>query len=255
MTADVDAERTEQAFALSALAEGDAELVRELWSAKHLSARERRQVVEDAGSGDVSAFLSAPPYLLSALTFPYIQGLEFVTGLQQAGGFAAVDAAYGRPPASSEEILHPEVYAAGRQWSAPTLPDVAGAAGCENADGGNVGEFDMTELLGRYLDDGQAAQAAAGWNGDAYALIRCGSTVALVDRWQADTPADLDELGGALSEWGEAWSGSSTPPGADGAFAGPKGAGRIIRSSDRIDLVVAGDASTVDRLALALPAS
>ncbi|MEA2702774.1 MAG: hypothetical protein QOD63_719, partial [Actinomycetota bacterium] len=94
----------------------------------------------------------------------------------------------------------------------------------------------------------------AGWNGDAYALLRCGSTVAMVDRWRADRPADLDELAGALSDWAKAWSGSSKL-GDDGSFAGPDGAGRVIRSGDRIDLVVAGDASTADRLALALPAS
>ena len=211
MRADVDAERSEQSFALSALAEGDAERVRELWSAKHLTAKERRQVVEDEAGGDVSAFLSAPPYLLSALVFPYVQGLEFVTGLQRDGGFAAVDAAYSRPPASSEEILHPEVYAAGQQWSPPTLPDVAAASGCQAADNGNVGEFDMTELLGVHLSDDAAAKAAAGWNGDSYALVRCGSAIAMVDRWRADSAADLDELAGALSEWAKEWSGSSKP--------------------------------------------
>ncbi|MEA2704112.1 MAG: hypothetical protein QOD63_2057, partial [Actinomycetota bacterium] len=163
MRADVDAGRSEESFALSALAEGDAERVRELWSAKHLTAKERRQVVEGETGGDISAFLNAPPYLLSALLFPYVQGLEFVTGLQRDGGFAAVDAAYRRPPTSSEEILHPDVYAAGRGWSAPALPDVAAAAGCQAADNGNVGEFDMTELLGVHLSDDVAAKAAAEW--------------------------------------------------------------------------------------------
>jgi hypothetical protein len=255
MRADVDAGRSEEAFSLSSLAEGDAERVRELWSAKYLTAKERRQAVENEGGGDVSAFLSAPPYLLTSLTFPYVQGLEFVTDLQQSGGFAAVDAAYRRPPTSSEEIIHPSVYAAGGQWSAPVLPDVAGAAGCQAADTGNVGEFDMTQMLGLHLDDKSAADAAAGWNGDAYALVRCGSAIALVDRWRADSPGDLDELARALAEWGKAWSGSSGPTGADGSFAGPDGAGRVIRSGDRIDLVVAADAPTADRLALALPAS
>ena len=254
MTADVDAGRTEQAFALSSLAEGDAERVRELWSDKHLSARERRQVVEDSGGGDVSAFLNAPPYLLSALTFPYIQGLDFVTGLQEAGGFAAVDAAYGRPPASSEEILHPEVYAAGQQWSPPTLPDVAGAAGCENADGGNVGEFDMTELLGRYLDDGKAATAAAGWNGDSYALLRCGQRRAcrpLAGRH----PRRPRRAGRGAVGLGRGVERVVDATGGGRGIRRPKGAGRIIRSGDRIDLVVAADASTAERLALALPAS
>lgn len=255
MRADVDAERSEEAFSLSALAEGDAERVRELWSAKYLTAKERRQAAENDGGGDVSAFLSAPPYLLSALLFPYVEGLKFVTDLQKGGGFAAVDDAYRRPPTSSEDVLHPSVYAAGGGWTAPALPDVAGAAGCQAADTGSIGEFDMTQLLGVHLPDPVAAKAAAGWNGDAYALVRCGSAVAMVDRWRTDSPADLDELAGALADWAEAWSGSSRPPAGDGSFAGPDGAGRIIRSGDRIDLVVAADASTADRLALALPAS
>ena len=133
---------------------------------------------------------------------------------------------------------------------------MAGAAGCETADTGNVGEFDMTELLGRYLDDGVAAKAAAGWNGDAYALVRCGSADRHRRPLAGRHPRRPRRAGRGAVRLGQGVERVvERRRRADGTFAGPNGAGRIIRSGDRIDLVVAADASTADRLALALPAS
>ena len=41
-------------------------------------------------------------------------------------------------------------------------------------------------------------------------------------------------------------------PGADGRFAGPSGSGRLLRAGDHIDLVLADDTATADRLAQAM---
>ena len=73
----------------------------------------------------------------------------------------------------------------------------------------------------------------------------------MVDRWQADTAGDLTELADSLGEWSRRWSGTNRLPEADGRFSGPGGSGRIIRTADRVDLVIAADASTSDRLSSA----
>jgi hypothetical protein len=246
-----DENRTEEAFAFSALIEGDAELSRTLWEERHLSQSER---VEAAigGTADTGTYASAPQYLLESLFFPYQDGLDFVRSRHRAGGFAEVDDAYRRPPTSTEHILHPETYASGQTWTPPQLPDLAAATGCGRVDAGTLGEFDMTQLLGKEISRTDARTAAMGWNGDAYGVVRCGAALGLVDRWQTDTPTDAGELSDALSRWARGWSGSTRAPDAEGRFTGPDGSGRVLRTGSRVDLVLADDLATADRLARAL---
>jgi len=248
------ADRTEESAAFTAVIEGDAELVRALWEQRHLSADERAEAA--GGSADSGgAYAKAPPYLLDALQFPYVHGVEFVRSRYKAGGFAEVDRAYLSPPTSTEQILHPELYAAGQGWTPPPFPDLQVATGCAKVVAGNLGEFDMSELLDRQLSTSDAAKGAAGWNGDTYGLVRCGTALGFADRWQTDAPADATRLRDALARWSRGWSGSNRAPDADGRFSGPSGSGRVAVAGGRVDLVLADDATTVDKLVRALAAS
>ncbi len=249
-----DQDLGEEIYALSALVEGDAELVRLLWADEHLTGRQ--QIEAELGStGDPSAYLDMPEYILDSLYFPYQAGLDFVSALHDDGGFAAVDNAYRQPPTSTEEIIHPDRYVPGRQWTRPALPDLAAATGCTAVDTATIGEFDMIEVLDLHLSTDEAETAAGGWNGDAYGVVRCGTAAGMVDRWLGDTPRDLDELADSLGRWARRWSGTNRLPEADGRFSGPGGSGRIIRGADRIDLVIAEDGSTSDRLSAAVLAA
>ncbi|MDQ4069594.1 MAG: hypothetical protein M3203_09040, partial [Actinomycetota bacterium] len=204
-----DEDRAEEAFAFTALVEGDANLVEELWKERHLTDRERLQAASAGSEAAGRALAQAPRYILSSLRFPYEEGLTFVRTLHGAGGFAEVDNAYRRPPTSTEHILHPETYVSGQGWAAPPLPDLAAATGCGKVDAGTLGEFDMTELLAEEINRGDARKAAAGWNGDAYAVVRCGTALGLANRWQADDAGEAGELADALIRWARGWSGSS----------------------------------------------
>ena len=246
-----DEDSTEELAALSALIEGDANLVEGLWQDRHLSERERGQAAI-GGSSDGSALARAPRYLLESLYFPYQDGLAFARNRHRAGGFAEVDNAYRKPPTSTEHILHPETYASGQAWTPPQLPDLAAATGCGKVDTGTLGEFDMAQLLGEEINRADARTAAAGWNGDAYGAVRCGAALGLVDRWQADDPGEAGELADALVRWARGWSGSSRAPDAEGRFSGPSGSGRVVRNGARVDLVLADDVATADRVARAL---
>ena len=248
-----DANRTEELAALSALAEGDAEMVSRIFSQRHLTAEER--AAANASQGDPSVYAGVPRYLLRALLFPYVQGLSFVEGLHRSGGFGAVDAAYRRAPTSTEHILHPRNYLSAEEWTSPPLPDVAQAAGCQRLETGAVGEFDMAQILDEQLPVTDSEQAAAGWDGDSFLLVRCGAVAAMVDRWQAESDAEAVELEQALRRWAAGWSASGRPAGADGRFAGRSGGGWVGRSGSVVDLVLAEDAPTADRLVSALTAA
>lgn len=246
-----DQNRTEEVAALSALIEGDAELVAALWQERHLSDRERREALQ-GGSVDGSVYANAPRYLLESLFFPYQDGLTFVRARHRAGGFAEVDNAYRNPPTSTEHILHPETYASGQTWSPPPLPDLAAATGCGQVDTGTLGEFDMAQILAREINSTEARNAAAGWNGDAFGVVRCGAALGLADRWQTDDPAAAGRLADALSRWARGWSGASRAPDAEGRLTGPSGSARVVRNGGRVDLVLADDLATADRVARAL---
>ncbi|MGH9189591.1 MAG: hypothetical protein ACRD0Q_06120 [Acidimicrobiales bacterium] len=239
--------RTEEVAGGIALIEGDAELVRSLYIDRYLNDADRGEADSSDAEGP-SPYARVPSYLVQSLLFPYTEGLTFVESLYRRGGFGAVDAAYRAAPTSTEQILHPQRYAAGDATAAVTLPDLSAAIGCSRLETGALGEFDMRQVLRERLASADSERAAAGWDGDAFELMRCGTVPAMADRWQAESPAEATELADALARWSSGWSGSGRRPGPDGRFAGPSGSGRVLRSGNRVDLVLARDAVTAGRL-------
>lgn len=244
-----EADRSEELSAYTALIEGDAVLLQSLWAQRFLS---------DKAQGSLGAELSGagpddtPSYLRQSLIFPYTKGLDFTfERYRTTRSFAGVDAAWRRPPTSTEEIIHPERYTEGQEWHAPALPDVAATAGCTQRRTGNLGEFDMQELLTEHLSARDAERAADEWAGDAFSFVRCGTVDGLVDRWTTDDDVGAVRLVAGLRRWAQGWAGGR-PPNADGVFSGRGGAGRVRRVGPDVELVLAGDQATAGRLATAL---
>ena len=130
---------------------------------------------------------------------------------------------------------------------------MAAASGCSALRSGILGQFDMRALLDEHLTAAEAERAAGGWNGDAFSLVRCGTALGFVDRWRTDGAAEATRLVEALNRWAGPWAGNrGTTPAGDGSFTGPGGAGRIVRNGGTVDLVLAENAETVDRLVRAL---
>ncbi len=252
-----EADREEELDAYNAVVEGDAKLLEDRYAERYLS--EEEQVVLALGAllgGEVDEntlanLANTPPFLLEYLYFPYEAGLAFAEAQAAAAATpnAGIDAALRRPPTSTEQILHPDRYGAGQGWSPPSLVDVAAAIGCESRRRGALGEFKMAALLGTELDEETASAGADGWNGDVFETVRCGNSLGLVDRWLTDSDADAAELVRALTEWAPGWSGGWPP--VDGRFSGPDGAGRIVHNGSQVDLILADDAATADRLVAA----
>jgi hypothetical protein len=117
-----------------------------------------------------SGFRKAPPILRESLLFPYFNGLAFCMSLtSREGSWRPVDAAFGDPPISTEQVLHPEKYHRDIPQRVEFL-DIAGELGPEwEAVYSNVlGEFQIQVLLAGKLAAAEAEKAAAGWAGDFY---------------------------------------------------------------------------------------
>ena len=115
-----------------------------------------------------------PPFVTAQLLFPYQRGQEFVQRLIEAGGgrWTLVDAAYrSHPPASTEQILHPDKYLRFEEPDRVRLRagDVLGP-GWRRRSAACWGEWETGQLLA--AGGGAAQRAAAGWGGDRYELWR-----------------------------------------------------------------------------------
>jgi hypothetical protein len=154
-------------------------------------------MLSGAGTDEsLKILLAMPPILRESLLFPYTVGLRFVSGLQGAGGWEAVNAAFARPPGSTEQIIHPEKYANGEQPILVGLPtDLASRLGAGWKVGlqDTFGEFQMQIWLKQNttVPAATAIDAAAGWGGDKVAVVNGpNGTWGVVLRTSWDTDAD-----------------------------------------------------------------
>lgn len=198
-------DRSDWIMGRQAVYEGDATILMTQWAIAHATTQDLADIVQ-AGSDPAQAELMAriPAIMKETLLFPYTTGMQFVQGVQSTDGWAGVDALYDRLPVSTEQILHPDTYAAdeppievqlpadlearlGTGWTVPLLD--------------TFGEFQT----GIWLREGGVAQAAAldaaaGWGGDRLAVIDGpGDTWALAWHTVWDTEADADAFEAAAT--------------------------------------------------------
>ena len=202
--------QSDRSFGRLALVEGDATLAMSNWQLKHLSSAELGAMIAGAGNDEsTKALLAMPAILRESLLFPYLQGLTFVQGFQMGGGWAAVDALYAKPPASTEQILHPDKYRAGEGPLPVSLPkDLAASLGAGWSVGleDAFGEFQMGVWLRSNTDlgGGIANDAAAGWGGDRVAVLAGPNGawgVVLRTAWDSDADAqDFEAAATSLVE-------------------------------------------------------
>jgi hypothetical protein len=192
---------SDAALAHLSLVEGTATTLMEQYMRRYFT-------TEEALAGTLaSAFADTgqmPPFLEAQTVFPYIGGMRFVQDLlDRAGGsWALVDTAEKlRPPASTEQIMHPDRYLQADQPK-PVRLALGGALGpgWTRAAAGTWGELQTREMLAA-AGGGGAEAAAAGWGGDRWELWHAGASRALVMRWRWDTPRDEHEFAGRLRAW------------------------------------------------------
>jgi len=199
-------ERDDLLFARKALAEGDATLLMMLVMMRDSglpvsreafpSGATLRGMFDLLGSGLYPKLDEAPPWLRDQLVEPYVLGLELVVDTWKAGGWKAVDALWKRPPASTEQFLHPE-----RRDDAPTPVTLPPWRGREPLVTVELGELGARGWLAAVLPRERAEAAAAGWDGDRAGLWRAQDGTWRV-RWRStwDTEEDAREFAVAARE-------------------------------------------------------
>ena len=196
----------DRGLARLSLVEGDAVTVQTIWTQQNLSPAEALQLLGAAlDPAAVKIMEKMPPVLLQTLQFPYTSGLQFVSGMQATGGWAAVNAAFRDPPASTEQILHPEKYTTHEAAVAIALPaDLAGrmGSGWKLSLQDTLGEFQLGLWLRSAVDGVTVANAAvAGWGGDRVALLDGPGdawAIAVITEW--DTLSDATEFADAAGQ-------------------------------------------------------
>lgn len=199
------------ALAEAALREGTATAVMEIYAARHLDPFSLLAEASSITTGDIEL----PAFAEAQVEFTYGTGAEFVNVLRRlANGWGLVDNAFtGRPPSTTEQIIHPEKYLAGESAESVAIPEGPGA-GWSRIDTGTAGEWATRQLLSAGDPGLGATAAAAGWGGDSYAMFarrnarptcneQCHRDHAFALHWRYDTPAEAAELTAALRKYAE----------------------------------------------------
>lgn len=185
----------DRVLAAAALLEGDATVTMTRFYAENA---DRSKMLEDLGTmmgQNTGKLRAAPAFLRETLLFPYVQGQAFVTAL---GGAEQVNKAFSRPPSTTEEILHPDLYQRGASQPAKITLPVPSAEGWRRIGDNVLGEFGIRVLLTEELGAFTAQVAAQGWNGDRYHVFEQGRNgptgVVWVSMWDTDEDAaEFDE--------------------------------------------------------------
>jgi hypothetical protein len=186
LSANIDKNRDSDAeSAYRALIEGDAtlamiafahdrdarqlsELTSDPASVRNLSALVRSSPLAGSELGSAPAIVRVP--LLSA----YVDGLGFAANLHGDGGWGRVDRAHADPPASTEQVLHPERFV---HHDAPLRLRLAEPAttlgdGFELVHEDTLGELELGVYFGLGGNADTGARAAIGWAGDRLYALR-----------------------------------------------------------------------------------
>jgi hypothetical protein len=137
----------------------------------------------------------APSFLKDALIFPYLDGLTFSAAVLKPTGWEGLPRIFTKPPVSTQQILHPALYASGKVAPPILLPGMDKTLGGEWAklEENTMGEFGWKEVLKQFLDEPRAKSLSAAWDGDRYALYEQKRNKHLVlvtrERWSTEEQA------------------------------------------------------------------
>jgi hypothetical protein len=155
----------------------------------------------------IPQFRAAPYSIGYSMLFPYTSGLRFVHALLKKDGWKAIDRAFTDPPKSTEEVLHPEKFNAGRS-DFREITDQEALDLTKNSQatvelGTTLGEFTLGLMLGTQIPRDTATSAAAGWAGDRTLIINNGPIRGVLVYAEWDSPKEAKEFYDAAEKFAE----------------------------------------------------
>jgi hypothetical protein len=202
-TFDLDFSRTTsdgEAFALRALAEGDAIRIHSEYYAS-LSESERAAVDRQSDEEvDSSKALNSDraPIMLSFFGAPYDLGVPFVSLLADIDG--ELDAAFRAPPRSEENVFDPVTFLTGDLPLDVKAPSPPKGAQRNDLLGDEVGAVLWYLLIATHTDQQEAMTAVDGWGGDAFTVYEQDDRLCTAMVFRGDTARDADEMHAALTK-------------------------------------------------------
>ena len=255
---------SEYCAAVQALVEGDATLSETLWFIDNSSTRDKKELLEFYQSYDSPVYDSAPSYMKEDFLFAYVKGLKFVQTFYDQGGFPAVDQVFNNPPVSTEQILHPQKYPDDKPVSIE-IGDLASVLGSDwdEIERNSLGEWYTYLVLSRpvnqdfALADDDAAEAAAGWGGDQYVILRTSdskdSAMVTLSQWDSNTEAK--EFWQNLTRYGEnRWGKSQDESSSRVVWEGSQGTVLMVYQTNQVLWIIAPNTATLQQLSNVFPA-
>jgi hypothetical protein len=141
---------------------------------------------------------NAPEIVREPLLFAYIEGLAFASYIHARGGWKALDASYAKPPRSTKQIIHPELYFGPSKLVTIAVPELTtlSGAGFALAQEDTLGELEIGIFFGQALDQESSQRVASGWSGDRLRVYRnaAGDTpVVWFTYWESERHAEQAE--------------------------------------------------------------
>jgi hypothetical protein len=146
----------------------------------------------------------APPFIKDSLMFPYFSGLTFSMMVLKSDGYHGFDAVFARPPANTQQIMHPDLY---RSNTVPkplklNLPEHFPGVNWTLLEQNSMGEFGWMQVLKQFLGEDRAKRLSAEWDGDVYATFeqRESKNILLVTRIRLSSDETAARFFGQYSE-------------------------------------------------------
>lgn len=161
--------------------------------------------------GSTRVLEEAPPVIREGLLFPYLGGVAFIQRAWKARSDRPLPLRADLPR-STEQILHTDRWLEDDEPTAVRFAE-SPPAGWDVVYENDLGELETRIFLEEHLDDPTRARtAAAGWDGDAYRLLRREDAEGLVWTSVWDTPADADEFADAArAAYATRYGGATAP--------------------------------------------
>ena len=198
-------------FGFQALVEGTASWVEEAWTESRSPTERAAATTEAREFGRNMVVGDHSVAVVQIVQSPYVLGLAFIESITTTGGTDAIDRAFATPPISSEQVIHPEKYAAGEMPIEVPSPPSDGPVITDET----LGELDLTAVLSTSLAPAIARTAGEGWGGDRYVVWRSASGASCIRLdVVGDTPTDSAAITDAFRRWAAAQP-RQLVPGAD----------------------------------------
>jgi hypothetical protein len=218
------ATRAHASNALTALVEGDARRIDQLYAAQLPTERrtsyERARGEESVRATETIRAAGIPDSLVVLFQSPYLLGPPMLAVAESIDGEDAVDDLFRDPPRSESAFLTP-LTLDGREDPLRVERPTLGEGETVDGEADVFGAFGLYLTLATRLDPVRALMVADGWGGDAMITLRRADTTCVRATFAGRSEADGNEIGDALEQW---------------AAAGPAGAAEVDRRGSRSTL-------------------